>query len=87
MNYDIESTNGVIETILSEQKKRAKDILSNNLGVYKVLIKFVMENNTINVEQFLAMCNNIGGMKLVQKEINDKLIYSYDEKVKHFLKQ
>ncbi len=87
MNYDIESTNGVIETILSEEKKRAKDIISNNLGVYKVLIKFVMDNNTINVEQFLDICNKIGGLKLVQKEINDKLIYSYDEKVKHFLKQ
>lgn len=86
MNYNIDATNDVIEGILADEKKRAKDILTKNLGVYKALIKFAMDNNTINVEQFLFICNN-HGLNLVQKEINDKLIYSYDDKVKHFLKQ
>jgi cell division protease FtsH len=86
MNYDIDSTNSIIENILAEEKKRAKDLLNKHLNVYKLLIKFAMDNGTINVEQFLFICNN-NGLNLKQKEINDKLIYSYDDKVKHFLKQ
>jgi len=86
LNYDIDSTNNIIENILAEEKKRAKDILTKHLRIYKLLVKFAMDNNTINVEQFRFICNN-NGLGLVQKEINDKLIYSYDDKVKHFLKQ
>lgn len=86
MNYDIDATNSIIENILSEEKKRTKDLLNKHLGVYKLLVKFAMDNGTINVEQFLFICNN-NGLGLKQKEINDKLIYSYDNKVKYFLKQ
>jgi hypothetical protein len=49
-------------------------------------LRFTVENGGIMVEQFLSICNQ-HGMNLKQKEINDKLIYSYDDKVKHFLNQ
>jgi len=52
--------------------------------VYKKLIQHAIETGGMPIEEFLKICNE-NGMKLVQKEINDKLIYSYDDKVKQFL--
>lgn len=86
MNYDIDATNIEIEKILSEEKKRATDLLNKNIKIYKELIKFTINKQSISVGEFLSICNN-HGMGLVQKEINEKLVYSYDEKVKHFLEQ
>ncbi len=85
-NFDVDKTNDIIENILSEEKKRAKDVLNKHLKIYKELLRFTVENGGIMVEQFLSICNQ-HGMNLKQKEINDKLIYSYDDKVKHFLNQ
>lgn len=84
-NYDIDSTNPIIETLVNEGKKRARDILNKNIVVYKLIMKYAVENNGINIENFLEICNK-NGMNLVQKEINDKLIYSYDDKLNRFLK-
>jgi cell division protease FtsH len=86
LNFDIDKTNGLIEALVSEEKKNAKDVLNKHMGVYKALIKFCVGYNGIDIEQFLEICNE-HGMNLEQKEINDKLIYAYDEKVRHFLKQ
>lgn len=83
-NYDVDKTNDIIENILDDEKKRAKDILNKNIKIYKTIINFIINNNGISVEQFLFICNN-HGMGLVEKEINEKLIYSYDDKLKHFL--
>jgi cell division protease FtsH len=86
LNFDVDKTNDLIENLIADGKKNAKDIINKNLGTYKAIVKFCVDNGSINVEQFLFICNN-RGMNLIQKEINDKLIYGYDEKVKHFLKQ
>lgn len=87
LNFDIDKTNSLIEGLVADEKKNAKDILNKYMGVYKLLVKFCMDNGNITIDQFLFVCNNGGGMELVQKEINDKLIYAYDDKVRHFLKQ
>jgi len=87
LNFDVDKTNSLIEGLVADEKKNAKDILNTYMGVYKLLVKFCMDNGNITIDQFLFVCNRGGGMNLVQKEINDKLIYAYDEKVKHFLKQ
>ncbi|MFA5049302.1 MAG: AAA family ATPase [Patescibacteria group bacterium] len=86
LNYDTEKTDEIIEGILKEEKTRAKDLLNKNMGTYKQLIKYAVENNGINVDHFLEICN-ANGLKLKQTEINDKLSYSYDEKVTKFLNQ
>lgn len=87
LNFDVDKTNSLIEGLVADEKKNAKDILNKYMGVYKLLVKFCMDNGNITIDQFLFVCNNGGGMELVQKEINDKLIYAYDDKVRHFLKQ
>jgi len=84
-NYDIESTNPIIENLIVDEKKRARDLLNKNVTTYRALIKHGVETGGMTIEDFLNICND-NGMKLVQKEINDKLIYSYEDKVKQFLK-
>ena len=84
-NYDIDSTNSIIENLIMDEKKRARDFLNKNVKIYKVLVKHAIEAGKMTINDFLEICNN-NGMKLVPKEINEKLIYSYDEKVKQFLK-
>ena len=86
LNYDTEKTDDIIEGILIEEKKRAKDLLNQNMGIYKQLIKFAVDNNGINVEHFLEICNT-NGLKLKQTEINDKLSYNYGDMVTKFLGQ
>jgi hypothetical protein len=84
-NYDVDKTNDVIENLIVDEKKRARDFLNKNLIIYKLLVKHAVETGGMPIEDFLGICNK-NGMKLIQKEINDKLIYSYDDKVKQFLK-
>jgi hypothetical protein len=84
-NYDIDKTNDTIEHFLSEEKKRAKDLINRNIGTYKTLVQHAIDNNGISTESFLEICNS-NGLDLKQKEINDKLIYSYDKKLTNFLK-
>jgi cell division protease FtsH len=84
-NYDTDTTNPIIESLIMDEKKRARDILNDNVGIYKILVKHAIELGKMPIPDFLKLCNE-NGMKLEQKEINEKLIYSYDEKVKQFLK-
>jgi len=84
-NYDVESTNQIIENLMVDEKKRARDLLNKNTKIYKILVKHAVEAGGITIDDFLSLCNE-NGMNLIQKEINDKLIYSYDDKVKQFLK-
>lgn len=84
LNYDVEKTNDIIENILDEEKKRAKDIINNHLKLYKEIIKYTIHNNGISTDEFLRICG-VNELKLEPKEINDKLIYSYEDKVKRFL--
>ncbi len=84
-NFDVDKTNDIIEGLLIEEKKRARDILNKNVKIYKKLIDNAIKNNGIKIDVFLEICNE-GGMELVQKEINDKLIYSYEDKLNNFLK-
>ena len=84
-NYDIDSTNPIIENLIVDEKKRARDLLNKNITTYRALIKHGVESGGMTIEDFLNICNE-NGMKLVQKEINEKLIYSYEDKVKQFLK-
>ena len=83
-NYDVEKTNDIIENILGEEKKRARDLLNKHITLYKIIVKHCIDNNDISIVNFLQLCNE-NGLNLIQKEINDKLIYSYDDKVQHFL--
>jgi Peptidase family M41/ATPase family associated with various cellular activities (AAA) len=83
-NYDVDKTNNIIENILSEERKRTRDLLNEHIVLYKIIIKHCIDNNGISITDYLRLCNE-NGLNLIQKEINDKLIYSYDEKVKHFL--
>ena len=83
-NYDVDKTNSTIEGLLDKEKKRAKDLLNEKMNIFKMLIQFSIDNNGIKIDQFLEICN-ANGMKLTQLEINDKLIYSYENKVKQFL--
>ena len=84
-NYDINKTNDVIENLIVDEKKRARDFLNKNIGVYKALVRHTVDAGGMTIENFLEICNK-NGMNLVQKEINDKLIYSYDDKLNQFLK-
>jgi len=84
LNYNTEKTDEIIENILGEEKKRAKDLLNKNMSTYKALIRYAIKNNKIGVEHFLEICNE-NGLKLKQTEINDKLKYSYDKMVDKFL--
>lgn len=85
-NYDINKTNDVIESILQEEKTKARDLIQKNIGTYKALVKQTITNNSITIEEFVEICNK-DGLNLVIKELNDKLIYSYDDKVQAFLKK
>ena len=85
-NYDVESTNSIIEGIINDAKKKARDLLNKNIIIYRILIQHAVKTGGMPIEDFLNHCNK-NGMKLVQKEINEKLIYSYDDKIKQFLKQ
>ena len=84
-NHDIDKTNDIIENLIMEEKKRARDFLNQNIVVYKILVKHAIKNEGIKISEFLDICNK-NGLKLVQKEINDKLIYSYEDKLSEFLK-
>jgi len=84
LNYSVDETNNVIENILFEEKNRARDLLNRNILVFKELIRFASGLNRISSEQFITICNE-HGMQLIQKNINDRLIYSYDQKLKKFL--
>ena len=86
LNYNTEKTDDIIEGILIEEKKRAKDLLNQNMGIYKALIKYATNNNGITITHFLEICN-VNGLNLKQTEINDKLCYSYDDKIIKFLGQ
>lgn len=83
-NYDVDVTNGIIENLLNVEKKRARDLLNKNVHIYKLLVEAAVEGKGISIKNFLEICNK-NGMKLVQKEINDKLIYSYEDKLNKFL--
>ncbi len=85
VNHDIENTNTIIETILRNQKERAKDLLNEHIDTYRVLVKHAIDNKGISVSDFLKICND-NNMNLKQIEINEKLVYSYEEKLNKFLK-
>jgi len=86
LNFNIDKTNDIIEMILMEEKKRIGDILNQNLKLYKALVKFTLDNKNITIEQFFNICKSFN-LNLEMREINDKLIYKYNDNVKNFLSQ
>jgi hypothetical protein len=86
LNYSTDKTDEIIEGILKEEKTRAKDLLNKNMGTYKALIKYAVDYSGITIAHFLEICND-NGLELKQTEINDKLSYSYGDKVIKFLGQ
>ena len=86
LNFDIDKTNDIIENILAEQKTRAKDLLNENISIYKALVRYAIKHNKISTETFLEICN-ANGLNLKQTEINDMLKYSYDKMADKFLEQ
>ena len=83
-NYDIDKTNDIIENLLIEQKKISRDLLNKHMNIFKELIDHTVKNNSISNEKFIEICN-LNNLKIEQKEINDKLIYSYENKLNDFL--
>jgi len=84
-NYDIDSTNKLIEVMLQEQKERAKDIINNHLKLIKQLIKWCKENNKIEIEDYIRICKE-HSLELNKVAIENKLIHCYDEQLNEFLK-
>lgn len=83
-NYDIDVSNATIEGLLSDEKKRATDIINNNLGLMKKLITYTTNNkNKITIEDFVRICNENGMDIKVQK--NNYVIYNYEDKLDEFL--
>lgn len=86
LNYDVINTNDIIEGLLVTEKKRARDLLNKHSNTYKLLVESTVKGKGISIKKFLEICND-NGMELVQKEINEKLIYSYEDKLNNFLKK
>lgn len=85
-NYDIDKTNEVIESMLTDQKKRARDLVNRNMLLYKKLVTHAIDNKGMTIDDFNNICK-LNGLKLEPKEINEKLIYEYDKKLSEFLKK
>lgn len=83
-NYNIDESNRIIENILTEEKARAQDLLKKNMKVFKKLIAFTIKNNVITPDDFVRICQE-NGLTLTHKKMNEKLIYSYDDKLNQFL--
>jgi ATP-dependent Zn protease len=73
-----------IEHILHDEKIRCEDLLKTNINVFKALINHAVENNKIENEDFINICLEYN-LEITNFEINDKLIYNYNEKLKTFL--
>ena len=83
-NYDISHSNQTIENLLVEEKKRATDIINNNIHILKKLITFTLNNKSkININDFVNICNE-NGMNINIPD-NNHIVYDYDDKLKKFL--
>lgn len=83
-NYDVDKTNDIIEKMLVDQKKRARDLINRNMYLYKELVKHAVDNRGMTIDEFIKICS-YNGLELEPKEINEKLVYSYDKKLTEFL--
>lgn len=83
-NYDIDKTNEIVESMLHEHKSRAKDIIHRYMSLYKALLKHVTDSSNITNEEFIDICSRFG-LIIKSIDINDKIVHSYDDKVKKFL--
>ena len=83
-NYDVDSTNLIIETLLNTAKEKAHDMLSTNIILFKSLIKKAKELNGMDIRTFVITCKK-HNLILDVKEINDKLVYGYEKKLNDFL--
>jgi len=84
MNFDVDKTNDIIEGILVDEKSKARDLIQKNIKTFKKLIKSAIDNNGMSIESFYNICKD-DKISLEMIEINDKLVYSYQEKVNEFL--
>jgi cell division protease FtsH len=73
-----------IEHILRDEKIKCEDLLKTNINIFKALINYTIENNKIEIEDFINICLEYN-LEITNFEINDKLIYNYNEKLKTFL--
>lgn len=84
-NLDISETNEIIEHILVTQKNMARNVIMDNIQLYKALLTHITENSNITNDEFMNICSKFG-LEIQIMGVNDKIIYSYDTKVKQFLK-
>lgn len=84
-NLDISETNEIIEHILVAQKNMARNVIMDNIQLYKALLTHITENSNITNDEFMNICSKFG-LEIQIMGVNDKIIYSYDTKVKQFLK-
>jgi len=85
-NYDVDKTNDIIEKILKEEKERCKNIIIDNLNIYKEIVKQTIDKNSIFPDDIISIFSKYG-IILNKSEVNDKIIYSYDKVLKKFLNQ
>lgn len=83
-NYNTDKSDEEIEHILHDEKIRCEGLLKSNINVFKALINYTIENNKIDIEDFINICLEYN-LEINNFEINDKLIYNYSEKLKTFL--
>lgn len=84
-NYDIDPTNIIIENIISNEKKRAKDLLMNNIHIFKKLVEFARNYGKIDISDYSRICEE-NGLKATIKSIEEKLTFGYSNKLDDFLK-
>jgi cell division protease FtsH len=82
--YNTDKSDDEIEHMLRDEKIRCEDLLKTNLKLFKALINYSIENGAIEITSFMNICNE-HGLKLNNLELNDKLIYNYNDKLKIFL--
>jgi cell division protease FtsH len=85
LNYDIDQTNPTIENMLRDQKNRAHDIILKHTGLLKKLIMWGKDQGKIDIDDFLRICNE-NDLKITKKEIQDKIIFPYNDSIEKFLK-
>jgi len=59
-NLDLKSSNDMIERVLQDQKAVAHELLMKNLPLLKGMTDYLIENEKIDSNNFIALCNQHG---------------------------
>jgi len=86
-NIDIKHTNKVIEDLIQDAYSKAKSLItdSNNIKLYKDIVKNLCDNYNINSLKFQKICKKHGLDIKIMKENDPKISPKYSEKLLNFL--